>query len=164
MTGLFQQNKKEEDSILNQFSLKNNDVQASTLFENKNDEPVNNLFDTAVNTEVLNTKSENQLGSYAPSYEKNDLVLVDETEEVETIIDVIKPSSLNDFLKPKTVSEVLNNKSYKTFGESITLNDKFIFVRELFGNQFSEYDAALKHIDTLENLQVANTIVIIHSE
>ncbi len=155
LTGLFQQNKKEEDSILNQFNLKNNDVQATTLFENKNDEPVNNLFDTAVNTEVLNTKSENQLGSYTASYEKNDLVLVDETEEVETIIDVIKPSSLNDFLKPKTVSEVLNNKSYKTFGESITLNDKFIFVRELFSNQFSEYDAALKHIDTLENLQVA---------
>ncbi len=152
LTGLFQQNKKEEDSILNQFNMKNNDVQPTSLFENKNDEPVNNLFDTSVNTEALNTKSDNQLGSYAATYDKNDLVLVDETEEVETIIDVIKPSTLNDFLKPKTVSEVLNNKSFKTLGESITLNDKFIFVRELFGNQFSEYDAALKHLDTLENI------------
>ena len=53
--------------------------------------------------------------------------------------------------KPQTIAEITNAKTGKTLSESIALNDKFIFVRELFGNQFSEYETALKHLDTLSN-------------
>ena len=49
----------------------------------------------------------------------------------------------------------MSNKTGKSLSESITLNDKFIFVRELFGNQFAEYEAALKHLDNMQDAVTA---------
>ena len=42
-------------------------------------------------------------------------------------------------------------KAAKTLSESIALNDKFIFVRELFGNQFNEYESALRLLDAMNS-------------
>lgn len=65
------------------------------------------------------------------------------------------PSSLNDIFKPEAVVETISTKSNKTLSESIALNDKFIFVRELFGNHFGEYEAGLKQLETMSSFAAA---------
>ena len=62
---------------------------------------------------------------------------------------------VNEIFKPKVNTESLNTKMGKTLSESIALNDKFIFVRELFGNQFSEYENGLKQLETLNSYEQA---------
>lgn len=59
-----------------------------------------------------------------------------------------KVHSLNDKLKQmKTGAEDLNTKIKRTTAEKISLNDKFEFVRELFGNNPVDYAAAIQKID-----------------
>lgn len=81
-------------------------------------------------------------------------VLVAEEDE-ETTIEQLTPSFINTEYNKKTVADILSNKIGKSLSESITLNDKFIFVRELFGNQFAEYEAALKHLDNMQDAVTA---------
>jgi hypothetical protein len=56
---------------------------------------------------------------------------------------------------PKTTPEFEQILNRKSLSESISLNDKFVFVRELFGSQFSEYENSLKEIDIFQNYQDA---------
>ncbi len=84
----------------------------------------------------------------------NEALLVVE-KEVETIVEELTPSSLNEIFKPQTVFEHVNTTINKTLSESIALNDKFIFVRELFGNQFAEYEKGLKQVDALNSFSAA---------
>ncbi|MFN8238274.1 MAG: hypothetical protein U0T77_08900 [Chitinophagales bacterium] len=84
----------------------------------------------------------------------NNAVLVVE-KEVETMVEELTPSSLNEIFKPQTILENVNTTVHKTLSESIALNDKFIFVRELFGNQFAEYEKGLKQIDALSSFSAA---------
>jgi hypothetical protein len=147
---------KEETSLFEHLEQKLNPTPQSQLFELFDDgkeelheafaknqssftEPVNMLTDTKTTTSV---------------YEQNDSVLVME-KEVETIVEHLTPSSLNDIFKPLTTVESLHSKASKTLSESIALNDKFIFVRELFGNHFGEYETGLKQLETMSSFVAA---------
>ncbi|MCO5231731.1 MAG: hypothetical protein M9958_11325 [Chitinophagales bacterium] len=62
--------------------------------------------------------------------------------------DANKAPSLNDKLKEmKTPLEDLNSKIKKTTAEKISLNDKFEYIRELFGNNPVEYAAVIQQFD-----------------
>ncbi len=60
-----------------------------------------------------------------------------------------KSPSLNDRLKEmKTPVEDLNSRIKRATAEKISLNDKFEFIRELFGNNPVEYANAIQIFDT----------------
>jgi len=147
--------KKEETSFFEKFEQKLNATSHPQLFQ-LFDDGKEDLHESFVNNkpvlEPVNTNFDKPLVN--SSYETNDTVLVVE-KEVETIVEQLTPSSLNDVFKPQTLVENIVAKSSKTLSESIALNDKFIFVRELFGNQFAEYESALKHLDGLNNFKDA---------
>ncbi|MDB5227658.1 MAG: hypothetical protein JWN78_1851 [Bacteroidota bacterium] len=164
-------NKKSETSFFEQFKEKLATVTQPQLFEMFDDHK-EELHETFSSPEPLTNNFEKNTG-YA-----NETVLVAE-KEVETIVEHLTPSSLNDIFKPQTVVEKpqpilekpvvvpevksqtvvenVNAKISKTFSESIALNDKFIFVRELFGNQFAEYENGLKQLDALSSFSAAES-------
>lgn len=60
-----------------------------------------------------------------------------------------KATSLNDRLKEmRTPVEDLNSRIKRATAEKISLNDKFEFIRELFGNNPVEYATAIQYFDT----------------
>jgi|GEM_PF-5485350 len=61
---------------------------------------------------------------------------------------VNRPPSLNDRLKEaRSTSEDLNSRIKRATAEKISLNDKFEFIRELFGNNPVEYATAIGYFD-----------------
>jgi hypothetical protein len=145
-----------EDNI--EFKTENN------IIENK----VSLVADEAENIEdKIEFKSENNII-------ENKVSLV--ADEVENIEDKIEFKSENTIVENKVnlvadevevEAEVPFKKSHnnlneyetiinrKSLSESIALNDKFIFVRELFGSQFTEYENNIRKIDELGNYQDA---------
>lgn len=147
-------NKHETLSFTEQPEQKTNVTPQPQLFE-MFDHGKEELHETFSNESTFSeVVSFEKPASVVPAFEQHDTVLVAE-KEVETIVEELTPSSLNDIFKPQTVAETLNAKVSKTLSESIALNDKFIFVRELFGNQFSEYENGLKQLDTLNSFELA---------
>ncbi len=148
-------NKKEETSLFEHLEQKLNTTQTTQLFELFDDgkEELHESFANNTNAfePVVNTY---ETPFTASSYEHHDAVLVVE-KEVETIVEQLTPSSLNDVFKPQTVLDSLNTQAKKTLSESIALNDKFIFVRELFGNHFGEYEAGLKQLESMNSFGLA---------
>lgn len=60
-----------------------------------------------------------------------------------------KGASLNDKLKEmRTPIEDLNSKIKRATADKISLNDKFEFIKELFGNNPIEYASAIQQFDT----------------
>ena len=114
--------------------------------------PLFSLFDDGKDElhETFTQKSSNDFSSISDVFNtKNEVkenVLVAE-KEVKPIVEQLTPSSISDIFKPVTNTETVVSKNTKTLSESIALNDKFIFVRELFGNQFNEYDNALRILE-----------------
>ncbi|QQR98109.1 MAG: hypothetical protein IPK18_00800 [Sphingobacteriales bacterium] len=76
---------------------------------------------------------------------KIDLV-ADDIEEVEEKIEFNKQNLINEY------ESIINRRS---LSDAIALNDKFIFVRELFGSQFTEYENNIKKIDEFSSHQEA---------
>ena len=146
--------KKEETSLFEHLEQKMNATPQSQLFEMFDDgkEELHESFVKNTFSEPVNTAFEKP--QTASLYEHHDTVLVVE-KEVETVVEQLTPSSLNDIFKPQTVVETISTKSNKTLSESIALNDKFIFVRELFGNHFGEYEAGLKQLETMSSFAAA---------
>jgi hypothetical protein len=118
-----------EDKI--EFKSENN------IIENK----VNLVADEVENIEdKIEFKSENTIV-------ENKVNLVADEVEVEAEVPFKKShNNLNEY------ETIINRKS---LSESIALNDKFIFVRELFGSQFTEYENNIRKIDELGNYQDA---------
>lgn len=150
--------KKEEKSLFQQLEQQLNTEKKPSLFELFDDgkEELHESFlsnKAAVDTE---TKFDNNFT--ASTFDQHhEAVLVADEKEVETVVEQLTPSSLNDVFKPQTVSEFSKPSSTKTLSESIALNDKFIFVRELFGNHFGEYEAGLKQLETLNSYVAAES-------
>ena len=111
----------------------------------------NNAFEPVV---TLESEQQHVVSSV---FESHETVLVAEQKETKVVVDELTPSSLNEIFKPKVNTESLNSKMGKTLSESIALNDKFIFVRELFGNQFSEYENGLKQLEILNSFEQAES-------
>lgn len=136
------------------------------------DEPESSVVGTIVEfseettlNEVLQTRKETGLfemfsnphtetpavaSTYTAANSASPVVAVAETDVMVAEIETPQPEfSLSSiFSQVRTPSEE-RTRSAKTLSESIALNDKFIFVRELFGNQFNEYEHALRHLDGL---------------
>lgn len=148
---------KESLSIADVFGQQQNTLAQKQLFESF-DDGKEELHETFSNNSVFeplaNLESENQQ-SISSVYDSHESVLVVEQKETKVAVEELTPSSLNEIFKPKVNTESLNTKMGKTLSESIALNDKFIFVRELFGNQFSEYENGLKQLETLNSYEQA---------
>ncbi len=150
---------KESLSIADVFGQQQNILAQKQLFESF-DDGKEELHETYSNNSVFdpltNLASDNQQ-VISSVYESHGSVLVVEQKETKLAVEELTPSSLNEIFKPKVNTESLNTKMGKTLSESIALNDKFIFVRELFGNQFSEYENGLKQLETLNSYEQAES-------
>ncbi len=159
----------EVESVLSKFQEQKPLTLAEELADKKKEEPL--LFEKfeqqsqpklfeffEEEKEELHETFSSALSSFLPENNGNSFgnesVLVVE-REVETVVEELTPSSLNEIFKPQTVLENVHTAISKTLSESIALNDKFIFVRELFGNQFAEYEKGLKQIDALNSFSAA---------
>mgnify|MGYP000849660702 FL=1 len=158
----------EPNSLVSQFEEKKPISFLDALNETKNDTPLlaahleqtlqSSLFTSAEEESiVMEQKTENiefPISSTTLFAEHHSTLLVEE-KEVETIVEEMTPSSLNDIFKPKKSVETFNTSTTQTLSESIALNDKFIFVRELFGNQFNEYENGLKQLEKINSFEAA---------
>ncbi|HNF49085.1 MAG TPA: hypothetical protein PKO18_06660 [Chitinophagales bacterium] len=125
-------------------------------FKEDNSKPLFHLFDDGkedFHETLLNKKQED---TKLFTLEKNE---VKDEPVVETKSETIQNTeSLNDIFKTNTVTHVetiQQPKVRKSLQELIMLNDKFVFVRELFGNQFAEYDTAIKSLENMNSLNDA---------
>lgn len=113
--------------------------------------------------------------SISRNIEEKTILVLDEVENDKTLVDFEKKpetseerehfnlvDTTNDQRDISVLSKVTSNRTEyesivnrKSLSEQIALNDKFIFVRELFASQFSEYESSIKEIDVFENYQDA---------
>jgi hypothetical protein len=141
--------KKEEKSFFEHLEQKLNATPQPQLFQ-MFDDGKEDLHESIANNTTTNYDASKIIAETSSFSQNKESVLVAE-QEVKTVVEELTPSALNEVFKSNNLVDTLVSKSTKTLSESIALNDKFIFVRELFGNQFSEYENALKHIDTLSS-------------
>ena len=135
-------------------------------FKEDNSKPLFHLFDDGkedFHETLLNKKQEDTklftLEKNEVKHEELNIVLTKDEPVVETKSETIQNTeSLNDIFKTNTVTHVetiQQPKVRKSLQELIMLNDKFVFVRELFGNQFAEYDTAIKSLENMNSLNDA---------
>lgn len=147
------------DEKLTEEKIEENKVEQPLFFatveqkiEKEEHKPLFSLFDDGKDElhETFSKKSSNDFSSISDVFstrnETQENVLVAE-KEVKTVIEQLTPSVISDVFKPIVNTETITSTVTKTLSESIALNDKFIFVRELFGNQFNEYDSALRILE-----------------
>ena len=67
-----------------------------------------------------------------------------------------KEPSLNEKLGEKNPMEsILTNGRISNLGAAIGLNDRFLFIREIFDNNSEKYKAVIEHLDKLEQISEA---------
>jgi hypothetical protein len=67
-----------------------------------------------------------------------------------------KNSTLNDTIsESKQAESTLSSGSISSLRASIGLNDRFLFIREIFGNNTEKYNKMIDHLDKLETIQQA---------
>ena len=67
-----------------------------------------------------------------------------------------KENSLNDSIgETKSAESPLNNGSITSLRAAIGLNDRFLFIREIFGNNTDKYNTVIDKLDKLETIQQA---------
>jgi hypothetical protein len=66
----------------------------------------------------------------------------------------------NPEISKKEVSKHLKSKSVKSLSEAIGINDKFLFIREIFDGNKDVYSQAISRLDKAENLQDAMAIIM----
>lgn len=78
---------------------------------------------------------------------------LEEKEEDETFQ---KERSLNDVISEnKSAETTLGNSPISSLRSSIGLNDRFLFIREIFSNNTDKYNMVIDHLDKLETIQQA---------
>lgn len=140
--------KREEKLLFEQLEEKLNTVKQSQLFHKFNEEEVEDLNKKFASSEPSDSSPITESKSSVNNNE-NDSELVS-NKKVES--SPMSSSGLSTAFQPQFMTDV-----HKTLSESISLNDKFIFVRELFGNNFSDYENALKQIEHLDSLESAES-------
>jgi len=150
---------KESLSLADIFGQQQHTLAQQQLFESFDDgkDELHETFSSNNAFEPVVTLESEQQHVVSSVFESHETVLVAEQKETKVVVDELTPSSLNEIFKPKVNTESLNSKMGKTLSESIALNDKFIFVRELFGNQFSEYENGLKQLEILNSFEQAES-------
>ncbi|HEX8426727.1 hypothetical protein [Hymenobacter sp.] len=68
---------------------------------------------------------------------------------------------LSETLRPERPAATLAEQAPKveTLREAISINQRFSFINELFGGENMEYHAAIQHLDTLPNAELAKNYV-----
>jgi hypothetical protein len=67
-----------------------------------------------------------------------------------------KDRSLNDVISEnKSAETTLGNSPISSLKSSIGLNDRFLFIREIFSNNTDKYNMVIDHLDKLETIQQA---------
>jgi len=67
-----------------------------------------------------------------------------------------KDRSLNDVISEnKSAETTLGNSPISSLRSSIGLNDRFLFIREIFSNNTDKYNMVIDHLDKLETIQQA---------
>jgi len=61
------------------------------------------------------------------------------------------------------VSEMMKGKPLTKLSDAIGVNDKFLFIRELFGGNPEAYNQAISRIDSAANLNDARTVIMDYS-
>lgn len=162
---------KEEDSLVAKLEEQKKTETSffeklESKFKDDNSKPLFHLFDDGkedFHETLLNKEQDHNKVSFPEKKHEevisNTTFVKDEVEETK-----IEPlnnntsSSLNDIFKTTSsahVETIQQPKVRKSLAELIMLNDKFVFVRELFGNQFAEYDTAIKTLEGMHNLNDA---------
>ena len=146
----------------------------------ENIEKVEEKIEFNLNTEIkepIQLVSEEQVikPNISTEIEEKQILVLDEIEKDKILVDFEKKSESEEtkehvnlvdtnpeqndianegstFTRGLEYESIVNRKS---LSEQIALNDKFIFVRELFASQFSEYESSIKEIDVFENYQDA---------
>lgn len=84
---------------------------------------------------------------------KPEILIEEEKPEAETFQ---KDRSLNDVISEnKTVETNIGNSPISSLKSSIGLNDRFLFIREIFSNNTDKYNLIIDHLDKLETIQQA---------
>ncbi len=156
--------KKKEPSFLEKLQEKFTAATLNDSFEKNNE---NTFAD-----EILKDKSKESFADNSSFFEKLEekedtpkIVHLFDEEKKETVKESLfsqinsdnetineKISFANDNYSSESLVDTIHKKTSKTISESIALNDKFIFVRELFGNQFNEYDHALRELEKMNTM------------
>ncbi|TKG94805.1 hypothetical protein EYV94_12770 [Puteibacter caeruleilacunae] len=66
-----------------------------------------------------------------------------------------KESIYDKLAENSNVNAVIDGRPIKNLSEAIGLNDKFLFIRELFNNNHSKFDEAIEIINNLQSIQEA---------
>ena len=71
-----------------------------------------------------------------------------ESTQAPTLNDTLRATSSSE---PATVAETFTRTPIESVGRSISLNQKFRFINQLFNGNSSAYNQAIEEIDTLDN-------------
>ncbi len=66
-----------------------------------------------------------------------------------------KERSLNDSMGETKMESKLSNSPITSLRAAIGLNDRFLFIREIFNNNSEKYNAVIEHLDKMEQIQEA---------
>ena len=66
-----------------------------------------------------------------------------------------KERSLNDSMGETKMESKLSNSPIASLRAAIGLNDRFLFIREIFNNNSEKYNAVIEHLDKMEQIQEA---------
>ena len=66
-----------------------------------------------------------------------------------------KERSLNDSMGETKMESKLSNSPIASLRAAIGLNDRFLFIREIFNNNSEKYNTVIEHLDKMEQIQEA---------
>ena len=79
-----------------------------------------------------------------------------QTERAKTLGEsVTAQRSLNDLIGDEHHEDAYTNRPLKSIREGISLNDRYLFVRELFGNNNEKFNETVDALDNAGNIQAA---------
>lgn len=90
----------------------------------------------------------------------------EEIEEPASLEKPINTKTFNDTFAPDTAKKTLydelqhQNKETKKFKNCITLSQKYIFIKELFGGTMDVYDKAVEDVDAFKSYEEASNFLI----
>jgi hypothetical protein len=120
----------------------------------------------SVNTQDASEQEIQETHDKIPEIKKEELPKAREKKHESSIIaDTFSVSSdnLNERLGIKReadeYSDLIKSKPVKSLGEAIGVNDKFLFIREIFNGNPEAYEQAVAKLDNAENLAAAKEII-----
>ncbi len=113
------------------------------------------LFLNIEDSEVVEEKEKPELFKEGKKYQFDNEQIVNEKYKSEN-------ETFNDKLKSGKTSSLVDDmqkQKINSISKSISLNQKFIFIKELFGGNLDNYENALRNLDSLETWEEANQFI-----